>query len=71
MDEYPIPDPPSEWVITEGVLLINLGISWAKLTLANSFFVIFINETGVCSEALNALTVTSSRVCIANKVSIF
>ena len=33
------------------------------------FFVIFKNAIGVCPEALNALTVTSSKVCNENKLS--
>ena len=71
MDEYPIPEPESEWLITDGVFFKRVGRSWARLTLSRSCLVTFTNVTGVLYFALIALTVTSSKLRVLIRESWF
>ena len=64
IEEYPIPAPGKDVVITEGVFFRRVGISCAKFVFSKSFFEIFTNGSGELSLALTELTVTSSRLTI-------
>ena len=64
IEEYPIPEPESEVVTTDGKFFNSVGMSCAKFIFSKSFFVTFTNGTGVLSFARSAFTVTSSRLKI-------
>ena len=64
IEEYPIPEPESEVVTTDGKFFSSVGMSCAKFVFSKSFFVILTYGTGVLSFARIAFTVTSSRLKI-------
>ena len=65
IEEYPIPEPESEVVNSDGVFFKSVGKSWAKFVFSRSFFEIFTNGTGELSFALSEFTVTPSRLTIS------
>ena len=59
---YPIPAPASEVVTTEGKKFNKMGKSCPKFLFDKSFFETFENVIGISSDALEPVTLTSSKL---------